>query len=76
MAKWRVAEAAAREKLLSITQLNQSVAMTNAATHAQNNLVQSSPRALSPPPVKEIVVSRNRLLVSSVSIDLILEIRK
>ncbi len=52
VAKWRVAEAAAREKLLSITQLNQSIAVSNAATHAQNNLVQSSPRTLSPPPVK------------------------
>ncbi len=50
--KWRVAEAAAREKLLSITQVNQSIAVSNAATHAQNNLVQSTPRTLSPPPVK------------------------
>lgn len=54
VAKWRVAEAAAREKLLSITQLNQSIAVNNAATHAQNNHAQSSssPRTLSPPPVK------------------------
>ena len=51
VAKWRVAEAAAREKLLSITQLNQSIAMNNATTHAQNNHLQTSPRALSPPPV-------------------------
>jgi hypothetical protein len=53
VAKWRVAEAAAREKLLSITQLNQSLAVSNAATHAQHNLVQSStrPTTLSPPPV-------------------------
>ncbi|CAF3491457.1 unnamed protein product [Rotaria socialis] len=53
VAKWRVAEAAAREKLLSITQLNQSIAVINAATQAQQNLVQtSSPRALSPPPYR------------------------
>ena len=55
VAKWRVAEAAARDKLLSITQLNQSIAVTNATTHAQQNLVQSSPtstRTLSPPPVR------------------------
>lgn len=54
VAKWRVAEAAAREKLLSITQLNQSLAVSNAAAQAQHNLIQSSssPRALSPPPVK------------------------
>jgi hypothetical protein len=55
VAKWRVAEGAAREKLLSITQLNQTIAVTNAATHAQHNLVQSSPRTLSPPPVKLIL---------------------
>ena len=52
VAKWRVAEAAAREKLMSITQLNQSVAATNAAAHAQHNLAQSSPRTISPSPVK------------------------
>jgi hypothetical protein len=52
VAKWRVAEAAAREKLLSITQLNQTIAVTNATTHAQNNLAQSSPRTLSPPPYR------------------------
>ncbi|CAF4184052.1 unnamed protein product, partial [Rotaria magnacalcarata] len=53
VAKWRVAEAAAREKLLSITQLNQSIAVKNAATQAQQNLVQtSSPRTLSPPPYR------------------------
>ncbi|CAF0945510.1 unnamed protein product [Rotaria sordida] len=57
VAKWRVAEAAAREKLLSITQLNQSIAVTNAAAQAQQNLVQSSssPRALSPPPYRPIL---------------------
>ncbi|CAF3215841.1 unnamed protein product [Rotaria sp. Silwood2] len=57
VAKWRVAEAAAREKLLSITQLNQSIAATNAVTQAQQNLVQSSssPRALSPPPYRPIL---------------------
>jgi hypothetical protein len=54
VAKWRLAEAAAREQLLSITQLNQSIAMANAATHAQHNLVQSSP-TMSPPPVRTIV---------------------
>lgn len=58
VAKWRVAEAAAREKLLSITQLNQTAAMNNAATHAQNNLAQSSPRTLSPPPVSDTVQSK------------------
>ncbi len=54
VAKWRVAEAAAREKLLAITQLNQSLAVSNATTHAQYNHVQSSsrPTTLSPPPVK------------------------
>jgi hypothetical protein len=59
VAKWRVAEAAAREKLLTITQLNQSLAVSNATTHAQHNLAQtasssSSSRTttLSPPPVK------------------------
>ncbi|CAF4370199.1 unnamed protein product, partial [Adineta steineri] len=54
VAKWRVAEAAAREKLLSITQLNQSIAVSTAAQHAQHNLAQSSPRTISPPPVKFI----------------------
>jgi hypothetical protein len=52
VAKWRVAEAAAREKLLAITQLNQSLAVSNATTHAQHNLVQSRSTTLSPPPVK------------------------
>ena len=58
MKKWRLAEAAAREKLLSITQLNQTVALANAAAHAQHNLAQSSThstnssRTLSPPPVR------------------------
>ena len=56
VAKWRVAEAAAREKLLSITQLNQTLAVSNATTHAQQNLIQSGPTTLSPPPVKAIVV--------------------
>ena len=58
VAKWRVAEAAAREKLLTITQLNQSISVTNATAHAQHNLAQSlssssSSRTttLSPPPV-------------------------
>jgi hypothetical protein len=58
VAKWRVAEAAAREKLLSITQLNQSLAVSNATTHAQHNLVQSSTSrttTLSPPPVNIIL---------------------
>lgn len=62
--KWRVAEATAREQLLSITQLNQSIAFNNATTHAQHNLVQSTPptspqaqtttttRTLSPPPYR------------------------
>ena len=56
VAKWRVAEAAAREKLLSITQHNQSIATSNTTTHAQHNLAQSSTRAtaVSPPPVKFI----------------------
>ncbi|CAF1059974.1 unnamed protein product [Adineta steineri] len=52
VAKWRVAEAAAREKLLSITQLNQSIAVSTAAQHAQHNLAQSSPRTISPPPYR------------------------
>ncbi|CAF3894848.1 unnamed protein product, partial [Adineta steineri] len=52
VAKWRVAEAAAREKLLSITQLNQSIAVSTAAQHAQHNLTQSSPRTISPPPYR------------------------
>ncbi len=52
VAKWRVAEAAAREKLLAITQLNQTLSSSNATTHAQHNLVQSRPTTLSPPPVK------------------------
>ncbi|CAF1477652.1 unnamed protein product [Adineta ricciae] len=49
VAKWRVAEAAAREKLLAITQLNQSLAFTNAAVHAQVRTT-----ALSPPPYQPI----------------------
>ena len=68
VAKWRVAEAAAREKLLSITQLNQSIAISNATTHAQHNLVQSSPtstRTLSPPPVKQTKI--NVLIISCLS---------
>lgn len=55
VAKWRVAEAAAREKLLSITQLNQTLAVSNATTHAQHNLIQSGPTTLSPPPVAILV---------------------
>jgi hypothetical protein len=72
VAKWRVAEAAARDKLLSITQLNQSIAVTNATTHAQQNLVQSSPtstRTLSPPPVREVAVAFVPYRVSCDSID-------
>ncbi|CAF0832270.1 unnamed protein product [Adineta ricciae] len=52
VAKWRVAEAAAREKLMSITQLNQSLAATNATAQAQRNLAQSSPRTVSPSPYR------------------------
>lgn len=50
VAKWRVAESAAREKLLAITQLNQSLAVSN---------TQSSSRTttLSPPPVKNLSFS-------------------
>ncbi|CAF4735389.1 unnamed protein product, partial [Rotaria sp. Silwood2] len=56
VAKWRVAEAAAREKLLAITQLNQSCAISNAPIHTQHNLVQSSSRTttVSPPPYRPI----------------------
>lgn len=53
VAKWRVAEAAAREKLLSITQLNQTLAVSNATNHAQQNLIQSGPTTISPPPVRK-----------------------
>ena len=60
VAKWRVAEAAARENLMSIAQLNQSLAATNATTSAQHNLVQSSPRTVSPSPVKLDVISINQ----------------
>lgn len=77
VAKWRVAEAAAREKLLSITQLNQSAAMNNAATHAQNNLAQSSPRTLSPPPVNEHPMKRPTFSSNSLfSIDQIQDLQK
>jgi hypothetical protein len=69
VAKWRIAEAAAREKLLSITQLNQSIAVSNAATHAQNNLVQSTPRTLSPPPV--IFIRKINLLFFFLFIDIV-----
>ncbi|CAF3507952.1 unnamed protein product [Rotaria socialis] len=56
VSKWRVAEAAAREKLLSITQHNQSVAISNATTHTQHNLASSStrPTTVSPPPYRPI----------------------
>ncbi|UJR32184.1 hypothetical protein I4U23_019648 [Adineta vaga] len=57
VAKWRVAEAAAREKLLSTTQINQSLAVTNATTHAQHNLAQTTTtttRTTSPPPYRPI----------------------
>ncbi|CAF3745167.1 unnamed protein product [Rotaria sordida] len=59
VAKWRIAEAAAREKLLAITQFNQSLPISNATTHTQHNLVQSSSSSsrtttASPPPYRPI----------------------
>ncbi|CAF4257612.1 unnamed protein product, partial [Rotaria sordida] len=45
-AKWHVAETAAREQLLIITELHQSLSIANATTHAQHNLVQSSSRSI------------------------------
>ncbi|CAF4908147.1 unnamed protein product [Rotaria sp. Silwood1] len=51
VAKWRVAEAAAREKLLAITQLNQSLAISNATTHIQSS---SRTTTVSPPPYRPI----------------------
>ncbi|CAF4322870.1 unnamed protein product, partial [Adineta steineri] len=52
LAKWRVAEAAAREKLLAITQVNQSLAVSNSTTAVQSS--SSRPINLSPPPYQPI----------------------
>jgi hypothetical protein len=56
--------------------LNQTIAVTNATTHAQNNLAQSSPRTLSPPPVKSIFYFIEKSMVLFNSIDRIREIKK
>jgi len=48
VSKWRLAEQTAREKLLQVTQLNQTIASTNATTQAQMNQQTTT----SPPPYR------------------------